>query len=84
MTYNYRLHTLGALECIIQYHEKIEIQVELLCVIWSLSKTRLCTVWVMYTIDILVHYSSPSVYEQSVYEFSLIRVAQINTCFSIY
>jgi hypothetical protein len=29
-------------------------------------------------------YSNPSVYEQSVYEFSLIRDAQINTCFSVY
>jgi hypothetical protein len=29
-------------------------------------------------------YSNPSVYEQSVHEFSLIRDAQINTCFSIY
>jgi hypothetical protein len=29
-------------------------------------------------------YSNASVYEQSVYEFSLIRDAQINTCFSIY
>jgi hypothetical protein len=28
-------------------------------------------------------YSNPSVYEQSVYEFSLIRDAHINTCFSI-
>jgi hypothetical protein len=30
------------------------------------------------------NYSNPSVYEQSVYDFSLIRDAQINTCFSIY
>jgi hypothetical protein len=29
-------------------------------------------------------YSNPSVYEQSVYEFSLLRDAQINTCFSVY
>jgi hypothetical protein len=29
-------------------------------------------------------YINPSIYEQSVYEFSLIRDAQINTCFSIY
>jgi hypothetical protein len=29
-------------------------------------------------------YSNPSVYEQSVYEFSLVRDAQINTSFSIY
>jgi ABC-type phosphate/phosphonate transport system permease subunit len=29
-------------------------------------------------------YSNPSVYKQSVYEFSLIRDAQIYTCFSIY
>jgi hypothetical protein len=29
-------------------------------------------------------YSNPSVYEQSVYEFSLIWDAQINTCFSVY
>jgi hypothetical protein len=29
-------------------------------------------------------YSNPSVYEQTVYEFLLIRDAQINTCFSIY
>jgi hypothetical protein len=29
-------------------------------------------------------YSNPSLYEQSVYEFLLIRDAQINTCFSIY
>jgi hypothetical protein len=29
-------------------------------------------------------YSNPSVYEQSVHEFSLVRDAQINTCFSIY
>jgi hypothetical protein len=29
-------------------------------------------------------YSNPSVYEQSVYKFSLIRDAQISTCFSIY
>jgi hypothetical protein len=29
-------------------------------------------------------YSNPSVYEQSVYEFLLIRDAQINTYFSIY
>jgi hypothetical protein len=29
-------------------------------------------------------YSNPSEYEQSVYEFSLIRDAQINTCFSVY
>jgi hypothetical protein len=29
-------------------------------------------------------YSNPSIYEQSVYEFSLVRDAQINTCFSIY
>jgi hypothetical protein len=29
-------------------------------------------------------YSKPSVYERSVYEFSLIRDEQINTCFSIY
>jgi hypothetical protein len=28
-------------------------------------------------------YSNPSVYEQTVYEFSLIRDAHINTCFSI-
>jgi hypothetical protein len=31
-----------------------------------------------------LEYSNPSVYEQSVYEFSLIRDAQINMCFSIY
>jgi hypothetical protein len=30
------------------------------------------------------HYSNPSVYEQSVYKFSLIQDAQINTYFSIY
>jgi hypothetical protein len=35
-------------------------------------------------IQIICEYSNPSVYEQSVYEFSLIRDAQINTCFSIY
>jgi hypothetical protein len=29
-------------------------------------------------------YSNPSVYEQSFYEFSLTRDAQINICFSIY
>jgi hypothetical protein len=29
-------------------------------------------------------YSNPSVYKQSVYEFSLVQDAQINTCFSIY
>jgi hypothetical protein len=33
---------------------------------------------------IISQYSNLSVYEQSVYEFSLIRDAQINTCFSIY
>jgi hypothetical protein len=31
-----------------------------------------------------IYYSNPSVYEQSVYEFSLIQYAQINICFSIY
>jgi hypothetical protein len=29
-------------------------------------------------------YNNPSVYEQSVFEFPLIRDTQINTCFSIY
>jgi hypothetical protein len=31
-----------------------------------------------------ISYSNPLVYEQSVYKFSLIRNAQINTCFSIH
>jgi hypothetical protein len=35
-------------------------------------------------LNIEIKYSNPSVYEQSVFEFSLIRDAQINTCFSIY
>jgi hypothetical protein len=39
----------------------------------------------IYTTEASLKYSNPSVYEQSVYEFSLIRInAEINTCFSIY
>jgi hypothetical protein len=33
---------------------------------------------------VVIPYSNFSVYEQSVYEFSLVRDAQINTCFPIY
>jgi hypothetical protein len=38
--------------------------------------------YLMKTID--YNYSNPSANEQSVYEFSVIWEAQINTCFSIY
>jgi hypothetical protein len=41
--------------------------------------------WLLYDYTLkFTQYSNPSVYEQSVYEFSLIQDAQINPCFSIY
>jgi hypothetical protein len=44
----------------------------------------LCSRYTKQKSQLIFKYSNPSVYEQSVSEFSLIRDAQINTCFSIY